>query len=125
MRLENRGLTRIQTVVNERPFQYSDDEDDRHFTVHQGGLWGITGSTHLSWSYPEIYKSQERGNLTLHLSHTRCADPIRIEYDAERDGWVVMAFAGVDSQTGEYSWREAAFIEGDQGVNDGDPSKGA
>ena len=113
------------TVVGERPFQYADDENDRYFTVHQGGFWEIEGSTHLGWSNPEIYNAKKRGNLTLHLSNTRCANPIRIEYDAERDGWIVMALAGTDSQTGEYSWREAAFIEGDQGVNDGDPSKGA
>lgn len=125
MRQEHRGLMRIPTIVNKRPFQYADDENNRQFTVHQGGLWEIAGSTHLSWSYPEISGPQERGNLTLHLSHTRCANPIRIEYDGERDGWVVFALAGFDSQTGEYIWGEAAFINGDESVENDDPSKGA
>jgi hypothetical protein len=46
--------------------------------------------------------------VDIELSHVRASDGIRIRYDFERDGWVIM-----QPSTMEYpeTWVESAFVE--------------
>ena len=48
----------------------------------------VKGSEHITWSYPEIYKEQD--TLTVSLMHTRAADDIKIYFDSNRNGYVIL-----------------------------------
>jgi hypothetical protein len=44
----------------------------------------------IDWMYPEIYgKDEPRSILKIGLYHVRAADDIEIEYDSDRDGYVI------------------------------------
>jgi hypothetical protein len=58
-----------------------------HAEVGKNGNIDLWGSGAISWVagiYPE-----DRTVLRVGLFHTRAADDIEIEYDSERDGWVI------------------------------------
>lgn len=46
-------------------------------------------ATYIIWSYPQIYDHTDKSYIELCLEHTRAADNIRINYDSNRDGWVI------------------------------------
>ena len=44
----------------------------------------------VDWMYPDIYAGENpRSVLRIGLYHVRAADDIEIEYDGERDGYVI------------------------------------
>ncbi len=53
----------------------------------------IRGSANIEWMYPNVYNdaslAQKRDTLTITLMHVRAADSIQIEFDADRNGWVI------------------------------------
>lgn len=50
----------------------------------------VEGTAYIDWSYPNIYASKDRlDRLHIGLSHVRAADDLVIEYDGDRDGWVI------------------------------------
>ena len=57
----------------------------------------IDGSSdaYIEWSHPEIYDRSKQTTLLIAIDHVRAADPIRIKYDGERDGWVIEQQAGI------------------------------
>ena len=74
----------------------------------------VSGSTIITWSYPEIYDREKQDWLYISLSHTRASDDIRIKYDSERDGWIIeqpkrMQW-GPDEEP-DCQWTETAFVE--------------
>jgi len=50
----------------------------------------LPGSAHIEWMYPNIYGDEKRDRISIGLCHVRAANDITIEYNAERDGWVIM-----------------------------------
>ena len=71
--------------------------------------------TTINWLYPEIYNSQNRSKLEISLFHTRAADSIRIQYDSERDGWIIEQASvfkwKADDKICDPKWKEVAFIQ--------------
>lgn len=63
-------------------------------------------------SYPQIRTIKK---FVIELSDTRAADPIRISYDFERDGWVVEQASVFewdgDDTVCDPGWREVAFVK--------------
>lgn len=43
----------------------------------------------IDWMHPEIYAGNPRSVLRIGLYHVRAADDIEIEYNSERDGYVI------------------------------------
>ena len=68
--------------------------------------------TWLDWMYPNIYNKRERSTLTIDLCHVRAADPIRISYCGDRDGWIIEQSS---SYEGDRDWKEVAFIKAWEG----------
>jgi hypothetical protein len=67
----------------------------------------------LDWAFPEIY-AEEKSTIVIGLCHTRAADPIRIYYDGERDGWGIeqgstFIWDGQDKVC-DPEWEEVAFV---------------
>lgn len=57
----------------------------------------------------ELYYPRNEGNekaVEVGLVDVRAADSIRVRYDFDRDGWVILQ----DSTKGE-DWQEVAFVE--------------
>jgi hypothetical protein len=57
----------------------------------------------VTWMYPNIYKHDPRtgqktplSQLRVGISHVRAADELIIEYDSERDGYVIRMDKTVD-----------------------------
>lgn len=76
----------------------------------------IWGTSNIGWMYPEIYDKSKRNSLTIELIHTRAAKGIHIEYDSERDGWIISnqtKFSWtIDDDICDPEYTEVAFIEG-------------
>lgn len=70
-------------------------------------------NAHIEWMYPGIY--DKKSYLTLGLCHTRSADDIRINYDSERDGWIIEQASvfewDCDDEICDPDWKEVAFIQ--------------
>lgn len=66
---------------------------------------------YVEWMYPEIYSHDLEGRpvtksiLKIGLMHTRAANDIEIEYDSDRDGYVIY-------QTITVGWKEVGGLEG-------------
>ena len=71
-----------------------------------------TGDVHLTWEYPQIYSREPLSSLFIHLSHTRAASSIRIQYDGERDGWAISRDDSPEDQDADQPvlWAEIAFV---------------
>ena len=69
------------------------------------------GVAHVSLWYPRNYAVKE---LEIELVYVRAADSIRVRYDFDRDGWVVLQ-AVPCSENGEPppdpDWREVCFVK--------------
>jgi len=52
---------------------------------------GIDGekTARVEWMYPNIYKDESLDYIEIGLYHVRAADDIRIEFDGERNGYVI------------------------------------
>jgi hypothetical protein len=65
----------------------------------------------VEWMYPEIYGKDIDGTplprsvLKIGLMHTRAANDIEIEYDSDRDGYVIYQMVTV-------GWKEVEGLEG-------------
>jgi hypothetical protein len=44
---------------------------------------------HLEFVYPNIYPDAPLDRVSIGLTHVRAANTITVEYDGERDGWVI------------------------------------
>ena len=77
----------------------------------------VHGTGLVNWFYPEIYGDDKpRDAIDINLMHVRASDGIRIEYDSERDGWVIMQgskweWEADDPNPGDEDWQEVAFIQ--------------
>ena len=75
----------------------------------------LLGSSNIGWVYPEIYDKQHRDCIIIELCHTRSANPIRIEFDSERDGYIIQQptrFSWpIDDCCCDQVWKEVAFIQ--------------
>jgi hypothetical protein len=81
----------------------------------------VSGDANIDWMYPSIYAEDgPRNFLRIGLMHVRAANDIEIEYDSDRDGWLIFqiittGFKLVESEKGNYyepieDRREMAFI---------------
>jgi hypothetical protein len=64
----------------------------------------------IEWMYPNIYPSEgPRSVLKVGLYHVRAADDIEIEYDSERDGYIIFrtVTVGWTEPTEEKNYSEA------------------
>lgn len=75
----------------------------------------LLGSTNIGWIYPEIYNKQHRDSIIIELCHTRSANIIRIEFDSDRDGYIIQQPTQfewpIDDDTCDPHWKEVAFID--------------
>ena len=53
------------------------------------GNYEVRGSVRLSWEYPNIYPDKPLDRLTIGLSHTRGANCFTVEFDGDRNGYVI------------------------------------
>ena len=81
----------------------------------------IKGDANIEWMYPNIYaKDCPRNFLRIGLDHVRAANDIEIEYDSDRDGWLIFqnvttGFKLIEIEKAKYyepieDHREMAFI---------------
>lgn len=77
----------------------------------------------IDWMYPNIYPNKEGGlsSIEIMLSHTRASDSILIEFDGDRNGYVIRMDKTKDM--GNYSEEiehkvEVAFIPAWNEVDD-------
>ena len=69
----------------------------------------VKGTKEIGWMYPDIYGTDKpRDFLRIVLYHVRAANDIEIEYNSERDGWVI--YCQVSLGNGIEERREKAFI---------------
>jgi hypothetical protein len=75
----------------------------------------MSGPDHISvdLDYPGVNGNPE--HIEIDLMHVRSADPIRVSYDFDRDGWVieqaaVFAWAPEDKVC-DPEWAEVAFVQ--------------
>ena len=75
----------------------------------------LIGSTIIGWMYPEIYQPNKRDSITIELYHTRSANNLHIEFDAERDGYVIQQQTrftwSLNDPICDPEWKEVAFIK--------------
>lgn len=80
----------------------------------------LLGSANIGWVYPEIYDKHHRDAIVIELCHTRSANMIRIEFDSERDGYIIQQptrFSwSIDDDVCDQEWKEVAFIHAWEGV---------
>jgi hypothetical protein len=73
----------------------------------------IQGNANIDW-YPQIYSAplttEDRSILRLSLMHVRAANDIEIEYNSERDGWVI--FQHVKTVAEEWDEANNTWIDG-------------
>ncbi len=73
--------------------------------------------------YPRVIDTEREFNhpvrVEIDLIDVRAARPIRIEYDYDRNGYVIMVptlpEGHTDDSDCEFIWTEAAFVDGDRG----------
>jgi hypothetical protein len=51
----------------------------------------VNQSAKINWSYPQIYDDDDDGRdqITIGMEHVRASDQITIEFNSERNGWVI------------------------------------
>jgi len=64
-------------------------------------------NVYLDWYYPEIYENQNY--IEIDMIHTRGSDGIRVEYESERDGFVIKQPVWKDGNI--VKWIEVSFCE--------------
>lgn len=58
--------------------------------------------------YPRNEDTQT--HLIIDLMEVRAADPIRVSYDFDRDGWVIEQSKETETSD-DWDWKEVAFIQ--------------
>ena len=76
----------------------------------------LFGSTDIGWMHPEIYNKQHRDSIIIELCHTRSVNNIRIEFDSDRDGYIISQQTRfswpLDDPICDPEWEEVAFVRG-------------
>lgn len=72
------------------------------------------GTIYVEMEYPRNDDSKAK-RIIVGLSDVRAADDILIEYDFERDGYVIKQASkfswSIDEYPGDPDWQEVAFVE--------------
>jgi hypothetical protein len=73
----------------------------------------LRNSPRIDWMYPNIYSDKPLDRITIALFHTRAANDITIEFDGDRNGYVIRMDKTVDTNAGADTVEEnveVAFI---------------
>ena len=74
----------------------------------------IRNSARIDWMYPNIYPDKGRlDSITINLMHVRASDAIQIEFDGDRNGYVIRMDKTARDECGFYPVEEkveVAFI---------------